>query len=331
MTVGKILTGLSALAFVAVAGGSAAADSIRLQAATIANEGFPYVDGLRKFEEVLEARSECEIDVNVHIGGSLGNEREINEAILEGSVHLGIGAGSMANLAPIYNLFQIPFLIQGQGHMAAVADGPIGKEVAGLIEKQAGFRVLNWFSTGDSPLETVKAPVTSPTDLVGVKMRVIPNPALVDAMKAMGANPTPMAYGEVYTGLKQGVVEGAHLDVISVQNLKIFEVAKFMTDWDQITFLSEPRPIIMKAAFFDGLPAKQQACIRAAVDEATAHERKVFLDKMKAIRAELVKQGVTITKVDVGAFLEKIRPVWAKYAKDLDAEKLVERIAAAKP
>jgi TRAP-type C4-dicarboxylate transport system substrate-binding protein len=326
MTISKILTGLSALAFVAVAGASAAADTLRLQAATIANEGFPYVDGLRKFEEVLKARPECEIDVNVHIGGSLGNEREINEAILEGSVHLGIGAGSMANLAPIYNLFQIPFLIQGQDHMAAVADGPIGEEVAGLIEQQ-----VNWFSTGDSPLETVKAPVNSPADLKGVKMRVIPNPALVDAMKAMGANPTPMAYGEVYTGLKQGVVEGAHLDVISVQNLKIFEAAKFMTDWDQITFLSEPRPVIMKAAFFDSLPAKQQACIREAVDEATAHERKVFLDKMTAIRGELLKQGVTITKVDVDAFLVKIRPVWAKYAKELGAEELVEKIAAAKP
>ena len=327
---GKIAV-LATAAVATIGAATAEAAPLRLQAATITNDGFPYVDGLRKFKEVLDARAECEIDVGVHVGGSLGNEREINEAILEGSVHIGVGAGSMANLAPIYNVFQIPFLIQGQKHMAAVADGPIGKEVAAKIEAQAGFRVLNWFSTGDSPIETVKGPVHKPSDLEGVKVRVIPNPALVDAMKAMGANPTPMAYGEVYTGLKQGVVEGAHLDVISVQNLKIYEQAKYMTDWNQITFLSEPRPVIMKAVFFDGLPEKQQACIRDAMDEATVYERAVFLNKMTEIRKFLVEQGVTITNVDVNAFIERIQPVWDKYGKELDAQNLMKRIAAAKP
>jgi TRAP-type C4-dicarboxylate transport system substrate-binding protein len=150
-------------------------------------------------------------------------------------------------------------------------------------------------------------------------------------MEAMGANPTPMAYGEVYTGLKQGVVEGAHLDVISVQNLKIYEQAKYMTDWSQITFLSEPRPVIMSAAFFDGLTEMQQDCIADAMSAATIYERKVFADKMAAIRDFLIGEGVTITSVDVDAFIERIRPVWEKYGKELDADALLNRIAASKP
>ncbi|MEE8277030.1 MAG: TRAP transporter substrate-binding protein [Alphaproteobacteria bacterium] len=318
------------LGLAGLAAGNAQAQDLTLRFATIASEGFPYVDGIRKFKEAVEANSGGQVKVSVFIGGQLGNEREINEAILEGSIHLGIGAGSMAKLAPIYNLVQVPFLVQGQDHMEAIADGPIGTEIASRIKRQAGFRVLGWWSTGDSSLETVKAPVRHPDDLKGVKMRVNANPALVDGMKAMGAYPTPMAYGEVYTGLKQGVIEGAHLDVISVDTLKIYESIRYMTDWDQITFLSQPRPVIMKASYFDSLTDQQQGWIRDAMAEASTHERKVFRDKMDEIRGKLVDLGITITKVDTEAFLEKIRPVWDKYAEQLSAKDLLEQIIAAK-
>jgi TRAP-type C4-dicarboxylate transport system substrate-binding protein len=212
--------------------------------------------------------------------------------------------------------------------MAAIADGPIGRKLAQMIEKQGGFRVLGWFSTGDSPLETVRKPVRTPADLEGVKMRVIETPVLVDAMKALGANPTPMPYTEVYTGMKQGVIEGAHLDVLSVDTLKIYEIAKYMTDWDQITFVSEPRPVIMSAKYFESLSPARQKLIREAMREAAVHERKVFADKMGAIRKKLVAQGVTITKVDAKAFVEKVRPVWEKYAEKLNAQDLLKDIIA---
>ncbi|MCW5752668.1 MAG: TRAP transporter substrate-binding protein [Alphaproteobacteria bacterium] len=305
-----------------------AADPVTLRFAMITAESFPYMDGARKFKELVEERSKGDIKVLLYPGGQLGNERQINEAILEGSIQIGVGAGAMANLAPIYNIVQVPFLIQGQRHMAAIADGPIGEKLAKKIEEQAGFRVLAWFSTGDSPIETVKKPVRSPADLAGVKIRVIETPVLVDAMRALGANPTPMAYTEVYTGLKQGVIEGAHLDVLSVDTLKIAEVAKYMTDWEQITFVSEPRPVIMSAKYFTSLSADRQKLIREAMQEAAKHERQVFLDKMTSIRKKLVEQGVTITKVDADAFVEKVRPVWQKYAEQLKAEDLLKEIIA---
>jgi TRAP-type C4-dicarboxylate transport system substrate-binding protein len=140
-----------------------------------------------------------------------------------------------------------------------------------------------------------------------------------------------MPLTEVYTGLKQGVVEGAHLDVVLVHSLKAFEVLRYMTDWEQITFLSEPRPVIMKASFFDGLPKKHQEAIRGAVREATAHERAVFAERMKTIRGVLVKAGMQITKVDRDAFLARVRPVWDKYAAQLKAEDLLKRILELQP
>lgn len=324
---------LSLIAALAAATGlqaasASAADPITLRFAMITAESYPYMDGARKFKELVEERSKGDIKVLLYPGGQLGNERQINEAILEGSIQIGVGAGAMANLAPIYNIVQVPFLIQGQRHMAAIADGPIGEKLAQKIEEQAGFRVLAWFSTGDSPIETVKKPVTTPADLAGVKIRVIETPVLVDAMRALGANPTPMAYTEVYTGLKQGVIEGAHLDVLSVDTLKISEIAKYMTDWEQITFVSEPRPVIMNAKYFTSLSPERQKLIREAMQEAAKHERQVFLDKMTTIRKKLVDQGVTITRVDADAFVEKVRPVWQKYAEQLKAEDLLKEIIA---
>lgn len=321
----RITAGL-ALAVLGCAATSVAAQSLTLRFALITAETFPYVDGAKKFKELVEERSNGEIEVLVYPGGQLGNEREINEAILEGSIQIGVGAGAMANLAPIYNIVQVPYLVQGQDHMEAIADGPIGERLAELIEEQAGYRVLAWFSTGDSPIETVRAPVRTPADLEGVKIRVIETPVLVDALSALGANPTPMAYTEVYTGLQQGVVEGAHLDVLSVDTLKIYEVAKHMTDWEQIAFLSEPRPVIMQAEYFESLPEEQQTLIRDAMQEAAKHERQVFRDKMATVRETLLAEGVTITEIDAPAFVERVRPVWDRYAKQLGAEDLLADI-----
>lgn len=324
-TLGRITATAALVASMSIATG-ALAQSLTLRFALITAETFPYVDGARKFKELVEERSGGDIEVLIFPGGQLGNEREINEAILEGSVQIGVGAGAMANLAPIYNIVQVPFLVQGQDHMEAIADGPIGDRLAELIEEQAGYRVLAWFSTGDSSIETVEAPVRTPADLDGVKIRVIETPVLVDALSALGANPTPMAYTEVYTGLKQGVVEGAHLDVLSVDTLKIYEVAKHMTDWEQIAFLSEPRPVIMQADYFDGLPEEQRTLIRDAMQEAAVYERQVFRDKMATIRDKLLDEGVTITEIDPPAFVERVRPVWQKYAERLNAEDILADI-----
>lgn len=324
----KLVGILAAATITALTAPAAMAEALTLRFAMITADTFPYMDGARKFKELVEARSKGDINVQLFPAGQLGDERQINEAILEGSVHIGVGAGAMATLAPIYNLVQMPFLVQGQKHMAAIADGPVGAKLAQRIEEQAGFRVLAWFSTGDSSIQTVKKPVTTPADLAGVKIRAIGAPVMVDSLRALGASPTPMAYLEIYTGLKQGVIEGAHLDVLSVDTLKVGELIKFMTDWEQITFLSEPRPVIMSAKFFKGLAPERQKLIQDAMKEAAVHERQVFVDKMTAIRKKLTDSGVKISRVDAAAFVERVQPVWQKYAAQLKAEDLLAEILA---
>jgi tripartite ATP-independent transporter DctP family solute receptor len=324
----RLLKILAVAALAACSASGAMAQALTLRFAMITADSFPYMDGAKKFKELVEERSKGDIKVLLYPGGQLGDERQINQAILEGSVQIGVGAGAMANLAPIYNIVQMPFLIQGQKHMVEIADGPVGAKLAQRIEQQAGLKTLAWFSTGDSPIETVKKPIKTPADMAGVKLRVIEAPVLVDAMRALGASPTPMAYLEVYTGLKQGIIEGAHLDVLSVDTLKASEVIKYMTDWEQITFLSEPRPVIMSAKYFATLSPERQKLIQDAMKEAALVERKVFLDKMGTIRQKLLASGVTISKVDAPAFVERVKPVWQKYAAQIKAEDLLAEIQA---
>lgn len=323
-----VFLGVSLMAFPS---SQARAAEITIRAATIATPTFPYVPGLMKFKEILEKKTGGRVEVKVYHSGQLGGERDIEEGMQQGTVQMGIGAGALANFAPIVNLLELPFLIKNQEHMVRIAKGKVGKRLAELIEKQAGFKVLAYFSTGDSAIETVKNPVKTPADLTGLRIRVMETPALVDGLKALGANPTPMPYPEIYMGLKQGVIDGAHVDLLSVQTQKLYESVRYITNID-VAFLAEPRPLMISAKYYNGLPKDIQKAVSEAAEEAAAFERQLFLEKQKTIMQELEKKGITFTSIDEKAFVEKIKPVWDKYAKaGPDEAWLIEEIKKLRP
>jgi tripartite ATP-independent transporter DctP family solute receptor len=268
------------------------------------------------------------VEVQVFPAAQLGGERDINEGIRLGTVHVGVGAGALAGFAPVYNLVELPFLIKNQDHMERVADGRAGKLLARRIEEQSGFKVLGFWSTGDSGIQTVRGPVRRPEDLRGVKIRVMENQALIESVRGLGASPTPIPFPEVYTSLKQGVVEGAHLDYTALYTTKIFETIKYVTE-PGANFLAEPRPVIMSAKFFASLPADIQKQVQRAADEAIAFERKLFRERQTQAITELRARGITFTSIDGMAFLERLQPIWRKIARDLKAEDLLDEIIKA--
>lgn len=299
-----------------------------LKFAHITPTTFPYHDGALKFKEVVERLSGGRVEVQVFPAAQLGGERDINEGIRLGTVHVGVGAGALAGFAPVYNIVELPFLIKNQDHMERVADGPAGKLLARRIEEQSGFKVLGFWSTGDSGIQTVRGPVRTPDDLRGVKIRVMENQALIESVRGLGASPTPIPFPEVYTSLKQGVVEGAHLDYTALYTTKIFETIKFVTE-PGANFLAEPRPVIMSAKFFASLPADVQKLIQRAADEAIAFERKLFRERQAQAISELRARGITFTSIDDKAFLERMQPIWRRIARELKAEDLLDEIIKA--
>ena len=289
---------------------------------------FPYQDGALKFKEVAERLSGGKLDVQVFGGAQLGGERDLLEGIRLGTVHMCIGAGALANFAPAYNVVQLPFLIKNQEHMTRIADGPAGKLLSQRIEEQGGYKVLGYFSTGDSGIQTVKAPVRTPADLKGVKIRVMENPALIESMRALGANPTPLPFPELYTSMKQGVVEGATIDYTALWTTKVYEAVKYVTE-PGFHFLAEPRPVLISARFFASQPADVQKWIAQAAAEASVYERSLFKDRQSKAIEDLRAKGIQFAKMDDRAFLEAMRPVWQKVASNYKAEDLLDAIVKA--
>lgn len=325
---------LAALALVLTAcqggppGGTGNPDEIgerKLVFALITPESFPYFDGAEKFKQVIEEKTDGKITVDIFAGGQLGQERDINESILDGSIHIGVGAGALATLAPVMNLLELPFLIQDQAHMQSIVDSPAADQLKERIRTEGKFHVLDFFSTGDSSIQTVDVPINEPSDLNGLKLRSIENPALTDALRSLGANPTPMPYGEVYTGIQTGVIEGATLDWGSVNSLKLFELVNYATA-PEAAFLAEPRPVIMSVDFWDTLNQAEQEAISEAMTEAATYERQFFVDLQKKAIEAVTAAGVEVTQINEQAFLEILEPVWRKWAADLDAEDMLKTI-----
>lgn len=288
---------------------------------------FPYQDGAEKFKEVIEKASNGKITVKLFPGGQLGNERDMEENILNGGVTMGVTAGGLAQFSPIVNLFELPFLINGQEHMQKIIKSDIGTELADLISSQGGFKVVGWFSTGDSAIQTVKNAVNTPDDLKGVKLRAQEAPSLVESLKALGANPTPMPFGDIYSGVQTGLIEGATLDWSSVNSLKLTELVHYSTTPD-VAFLAEPRPVVVSQKYWDSMSSAEQALFTDAMNQASAYEFQVFNDRQAKAVADVKAAGVKVTEIDATPFVEKVKPVWSKWAKQLNAEEIVQKIDA---
>ena len=316
------------LSITGLIGEAAAQQKMVIKFAHHAPVTYPYQDGAIRFKEVAERISGGKLEVQVFGGAQLGGERDLLEGIKLGTIHMCIGAGGLANFAPAYNVVQLPFLIKNQEHMVKIAEGPAGKLLSQRIEEQGGYKVLGYFSTGDSGIQTVKSPVRTPADLKGVKIRVMENPALIESMRALGANPTPLPFPELYTSMKQGVVEGATIDYTALWTTKVYEAVKYVTE-PGFHFLAEPRPVLISAKFFASQPAEVQQWIAQAAAEASVYERSLFKDRQAKAIEDLRAKGIQFAKMDEGAFLTTMKPVWQKIAATYKAEDLLDAIVKA--
>lgn len=299
---------------------------IVLKAATIVAESFPYVDGLRRWKQLVEERTASAVELQIFHTAQLGDERSTNEGILAGSVHAGIGAGAWAGYVPAYNVVELPFLIRDMKHMYALADGPLGERIAAQAETK-GFKVLAYYSGGDQHFQTRSKPVRALEDIKGMKVRVIENRAIVEGFRALGAVPAPLPYPQIYTALQQGTVDATANDLLSVTTLRLYEVAKYFT---QSSYVVEPRPLVMSTRFFDKLPADIQAILVSTARESAHYERQVYEERAATKLEEAKKGGMTIlTLADRQRWVDTVRPVWESFSKSTPgAPELLKLITA---
>jgi tripartite ATP-independent transporter DctP family solute receptor len=303
------------------------AQNMVLKATDTHPAGYPTVVAVENMGKKLDAATKGRIKVQMFPGGVLGEEKEVVEQTQIGAVQIArISLGVVGPVAPDVNVFNMPFVFRSIEHMRAVIDGPIGAE---LLEKvtnsPARLVALGWMDGGARSLYT-KKPVKTPADLKGIKVRMMGNPLFVDTMNAMGGNGISMAYGEVFSALQTGVVDGAENNPPSYFTSNHYTTGvKF---YSQTNHLIIPELLVMSKVTWGKLSDEDKALVKKFAREAQMDQRVLWDKSVEDYSAKLKAAGVEFVPVDQKLFYDATAPVRAKYGANY--ADLMKRIDATK-
>jgi len=324
----KIRRSLLALAIGCSAGlaASPAAAQTVMKAADVHPAGYPTVVAVENMGKKLEAATNGRIKFQMFPGSVLGGEKEMIEQTQVGAIQiLRTSLGPVGPVVPEVNVFNMPFVFRNVAHMRAVIDGPIGQELLDKISASPARMVgLAWMDSGSRSLYT-KKPVRKPDDLKGQKIRMMGNPLFVDTMNAMGGNGIAMGYGEVFTAIQTGVIDGAENNPPSLYTANHFKAgAKYYT---QTNHLIIPEILVMSKVAWDKLTPADQAAVKKAAREAQLEQRTLWDKAVADYTAKLKAEGVEFIEMDNKPFFDATAQVRAKYgAAFTDLMKRIEAV-----
>jgi len=302
-------------------GNSSDGDKVVLKLGNISPEDHAWNKGARKFAELVSEKTDGSVEVEIYPNSTLGNDRDLIEGMQMGSVDMAIAAGVISNFAPKYSLLELPYLFRDYDHLEKVLYGPVGDDLKSYLLEETGIRALDFWTRTSRQLTSNKK-VESVEDLEGLKIRVPEIPAMVDSWEALGANPTPMAFGDVYTALETGVIDAQENPFALIESSKFYEVQ------DQLTLTNHLYgyvALMISDKTFEKLSEEQQKAINEAAKEATEYENNLVLEQKEKLFNKL-KEKMNVTEIeDLTPFKEKVKEVQEKYAEKYD-EELYERI-----
>lgn len=293
-----------------------------LRLADVHNEGYPTVEGDREFARLVEERTNGRIKIEVYPGGQLGDEKSVIEQVQFGAIDI-----TRTNISPLtafqeqLSVLMLPYIYRDKEHMFNVLDGEIGdKFLDGLQE--VNMQGLCWYDAGARSFYNSQREVNTLADLEGLKIRVQESEIMLDLVDALGASATPMAFGEVYSAIQTGVIDGAENNWGSYLSTSHYEVAKFYTV-DEHT--RAPEMILISKLTFDKLSEEDQAILKQAAREAAVFQRDKWAASEKEAEAKIVENGNIITRLDSkDAFQSAVMPLYDKYGSDY--KELIEQI-----
>ncbi len=275
-----------------------------------------------KFKELVAEKSEGRIKVTIHPSGELGDQKELVEGLQLGTIEMAINdAGLLANFVPEVGILDMPYLFEDYDHVHQVFDGEVGST---LQEKMAdkGIRSLAWFDSAFRSTFLTKK-TESIDELKGIKIRTPEAPSVIETVKSWDAVATPLPWGELYTAMETGVVDGFEGSAESIYSAKMYEVSKYLVKTEHIfTALS----LNMSDTFFKGLSEEDQKLISEAALEAGEYGRQLAMDLDEEYFNKLVEEGLEVVEVDKTPFIEKAESIVDEYAKEVNAVDLVEKI-----
>jgi tripartite ATP-independent transporter DctP family solute receptor len=237
-------------------------------------DGYPTVLGDQRFADVVKEKTKGVILIQVYNNSVLGTEKDTIEQTQMGDIHfIRVGTNPLSSINPLGNALSMPFLFRDRAHMFKVLDGPIGEEILNAYTKQ-NLLGLCWFDAGFRNFYNTKKAIQTPNDMKGLKIRVQESALMMDMIRSLGASPTPMAYGEVYPGMQNGIIDGAENNWPSYITAAHFEVAKhFTTD----AHMCSPEMILVNTGVWNSFSDAEKKIVKDAALEGAKVERSEWL------------------------------------------------------
>jgi len=280
-----------------------------------------------KMGEDLLKRSGGKLKLEIYPSQQLGTERECLELLQIGSLDMTkVSVGVLENFAPKMKVLGLPFLFRDRQHSFNVLDGPIGEMLLNDGEKY-WLKGLGYYDAGSRSFYTMNKPIEKPEDLVGEKIRVMESATAVNMVKALGGSPTPISWGELYTSLQQGVVDGAENNPPSFYLSRHYEVCKYYS-LDEHTVL--PDVLLMGSYVYDKLNEQERKWLKEAVTESVKYQRILWAEAEEEALREVQKAGVQVIRPDKSLFAEKVKGIFEGYKDDKDIYPLIKQIQETK-
>ena len=274
----------------------------------------------------LEELSGNTVTIDIYPSSVLGSETQCIEQLQNGSLAMTkTSAAAMENFIPAMSVFGLPYIFRDNDHYWNVLNSSVGK---GLLEKGESkfLRGLCYYDAGSRNFYTKSKPIRTPDDLKGLKIRVMNSKTAIDMVKAMGGSPTPIAWGELYSALAQGTVDGAENNPPSFTSNKHYEVCKHFS-LDGHTRI--PDILMMSTKVWDKLDLQVRQWVQQAADESAEFEQRLWQEKTVESLEQAKAEGVTVHEVDMAAFAEKVAPMLAEVT-DPEVRELLKEIAGIK-
>lgn len=304
--------------------GAANAQTV-LRSADTHPDGYPTVEAVKYMGDLIKERTGGRYSVDVYHSAQLGEEKDTIEQVQAGVLDFNrVSMGPFNGVVPVTQIPSLPYIFRSADHMRKTMDGPIGDEILKAFETH-NLVGLAFYDSGARSFYNSKKAITSLADLKGMKFRVIQSNVFVDMVNGLGANATPMPYGEVYSALETGVIDGAENNWPSFESAKHYEVAKFITlDQHQMV----PEVLVMSKSSWDKLTPEDQAIVRQAAKDSVAKMRELWDAREKKSRETVEAAGVKVSEIDKQPLIDAMKPVYEKYLSTPELKDLAARIQA---
>ena len=271
--------------------------------------GSPFDHASRRFEELVEQRFPGRVDIRVFGASQLGEDKEMLEGLRLGTLEMHVPSSVLHSVAPEFGLFDLPFLIRDRAHFERIADGEIGRELARILEEEHGVTLLAFWENGFRVITNSVRPIVTPADLDGIRLRTPKDPERMRLFETLGASPASMSFGEVFTALRQGVVDGQENPLAQLTAARFHEVQRYLSVSNHVYTPAYP---LVRTAWFEGLAPDLQEGLREAAVETGRFAREFLAGEDARLLAGFDGEP-EVNEVDRPAFEAAAAPVFDHY------------------